>query len=580
MRNIWDFQSIYELQFFNCPACDYKDESKQEFVDHMCKIHPESINHLILNIQDGSLDDILCPWNKKDENTEIIDIDVKEEGFVNEEPTEDEEFVNEEMIEDDRFEEEEENFSSIKSEPVVKIYEHSKDKPPAVFNASNKYFKEITSELRKEKCNHCGLKFPHKEVLQKHISVVHGGISFEQSNDKPPSVITQGLARGCMELEVAKCSAWEDGNEQDFKCELCSVSFNTDKHLKIHIHFLHEKSENKLHCEICDITFKTTQTAMNHFEEIHLGIVKENQTCKYCGKTFESRKRSDGRDIARVNLRQHIRTVHEKHEKPKKVPISVKCDQCEKIFTTKEGLISHKRVIHEGFRYECTVCDYTCAQKNSLLRHTRIVHEGILHQCERCGQVLTTEKGLQEHIMAVHENIREYQCEECGKYQVSKEKLSLHKRNVHGDKKYFCPECGKAFPTPTRLKLHDDSVHKGIKNLKCNYCTDTFKNRSGLKYHIISKHEQDKKIGCDQCGQTFPNKIRLKNHVLITHEGMKNFLCIHCNKRFARNGTLQLHITTVHDGLKPHKCEVCGTAYGQKGDLKRHKLRAHPNYSD
>ena len=126
MQNFWDFQSIYELQFFHCPACSYEDKSKQEFVDHICNIHPASINHLILNIQDGSLDDIVCPWNKKESTTEIIRIDVKEEECENEEPIEDIEFVNEETIEDDKFEEE--NFSSIKFEPDVKKFKQSNEK--------------------------------------------------------------------------------------------------------------------------------------------------------------------------------------------------------------------------------------------------------------------------------------------------------------------------------------------------------------------------------------------------------------------------------------------------------------------
>ena len=575
MQNIWGFQSIYDLRFFNCPACNYKDKSKQEFVFHICNIHPESINNLILNIQDGSIDDIKCPWNRKEESTEIIDIDVKTEEFINEEPIGNEDFVNEETntLEQDVFEMEEE-ISIIKSDPEVKTFQQSNDKTPAVSNTSNTiYYKDITSfKLRKEECNHCGLKFPTDEVLQKHVSVVHGGINVEQSKSR--TQYWPGLARD----QDAKCSAWGDGDEQAFKCELCSVSFNTDKHLKIHIHFLHEKSENKLHCEICDITFKTMQKSMDHFEEIHLGIIKENHlTCQQCGKFFESRKRSDGRDIARVNLRQHIRMVHENYEKPKKEPISVKCDQCEKVFASKKGLEEHKRIIHEGLRYECTVCDYTCAQKSSLLRHTKIVHEGILHQCERCGQVHTTEKGLQEHIMAIHENIREYQCDECGKYQVSRERLLVHKSNAHGDKKYCCDQCGKKFPTPSRLKIHDDTVHKRLKTIKCPYCKETFSAKASLKFHLVSKHEQEKKVGCDQCEKKFTNKSLLKKHILFVHEGIKNYLCQFCQKRFPRNGSLKLHITTVHDGLKPHKCNFCGTAYGQKGDLKRHKLRAHPN---
>ena len=60
-ENPWDVKSIYEFQYFNCPSCNYKDQSKQEFIYHAHEIHPEAINHLN-DIQDGSLRDINFPW--------------------------------------------------------------------------------------------------------------------------------------------------------------------------------------------------------------------------------------------------------------------------------------------------------------------------------------------------------------------------------------------------------------------------------------------------------------------------------------------------------------------------------------
>ena len=62
MDNPWNILSIYELQYFNCPACVFKDNSKQEFVNHACKNHPESIKHL-KNIHDKSLFDIIIPFD-------------------------------------------------------------------------------------------------------------------------------------------------------------------------------------------------------------------------------------------------------------------------------------------------------------------------------------------------------------------------------------------------------------------------------------------------------------------------------------------------------------------------------------
>ena len=61
-ENPWDVVSIYAMQYYVCPSCTYKHVSKQDFVFHAFDIHPESVNSL-KNISDGSLLDILCPWN-------------------------------------------------------------------------------------------------------------------------------------------------------------------------------------------------------------------------------------------------------------------------------------------------------------------------------------------------------------------------------------------------------------------------------------------------------------------------------------------------------------------------------------
>ena len=53
-ENPWDIQSIYELQYFNCPKCIFKNISKQEFIHHAYEDHPEAIENLN-NIEDGSL---------------------------------------------------------------------------------------------------------------------------------------------------------------------------------------------------------------------------------------------------------------------------------------------------------------------------------------------------------------------------------------------------------------------------------------------------------------------------------------------------------------------------------------------
>ena len=63
MENPWNISSIFELQYFNCPSCVFKNHSKQHLVNHAYEIHPESIEYL-MNINDNSLADIPLPWNE------------------------------------------------------------------------------------------------------------------------------------------------------------------------------------------------------------------------------------------------------------------------------------------------------------------------------------------------------------------------------------------------------------------------------------------------------------------------------------------------------------------------------------
>ena len=75
-KNPWMVVSLYDLQYFNCPACAFKNYSKQTFVNHAYEIHPESIESLN-NIQDNSMKDIICPWMIKEEakNDNIFNVD-------------------------------------------------------------------------------------------------------------------------------------------------------------------------------------------------------------------------------------------------------------------------------------------------------------------------------------------------------------------------------------------------------------------------------------------------------------------------------------------------------------------------
>lgn len=83
--------------------------------------------------------------------------------------------------------------------------------------------------------------------------------------------------------------------------------------------------------------------------------------CDICGKSFPVASR----------FKEHLK----KHELVREV---FPCDMCEKEFTTKANLNTHKRVIHENQKpFVCTIegCTEAFAYKHCLQRHLRNVHK-------------------------------------------------------------------------------------------------------------------------------------------------------------------------------------------------------------
>ena len=100
----WDVDSLYEYQYFQCPACTFNHNSKQDFVCHTYNTHPESVEYF-RKISDESLSDILPPWGFNDENTEVLSNNLKTEISLKTEIIQDDEDYSNDVLnfeEDDK----------------------------------------------------------------------------------------------------------------------------------------------------------------------------------------------------------------------------------------------------------------------------------------------------------------------------------------------------------------------------------------------------------------------------------------------------------------------------------------------
>ena len=295
-ENPWTIKSIYDLQYFNCPSCVFKDNSKQEFINHAFTIHPEIVEYL-RNIKDGSLNDIYFPWNignMKIETPFPVKCEIEYE-ILNDETNDDilEEFYVEQNIESDI------NDSSNDSEN-----EHSNDN-----EKRKKDNRLILNEAQQHVCEKCGKNF--------------------DQTVNPKFNLSRHIKRECCEEK-----------QINYDCDICSKKFKTLEILNEHVSELHfvQNGNKNFKCLSCSKVFSQASIVKRHIKKVHEGI--KDYKCDICNKVFGYNK----------DLKRHKESVHEGKD------LSVKCGLCNKIYSSREGLLQHLRIDHEGKRSVCEIC--------------------------------------------------------------------------------------------------------------------------------------------------------------------------------------------------------------------------------
>ena len=161
MMNPWNINSFYDLQYFNCPSCIFKDPSKQEMVYHVYNYHPESIAYFV-NIKDDSLIDVICPWNIK---KEMVD-DNYEDTKIDDDINYDNHNVEEDAVDPSMVD------VCIKSEDTEQFDNKEKMNELKILQETN----SNEGKLKKFSCTMCIKSFCQKAVLKTHVKTVHEGV--------------------------------------------------------------------------------------------------------------------------------------------------------------------------------------------------------------------------------------------------------------------------------------------------------------------------------------------------------------------------------------------------------------------
>ena len=594
-ENPWNVQSLYNLQYFNCPSpfCIYKNNSKQKFFNHAYEFHPEADQYL-RNINDGSTSELEIP------------VDIKFD------PSYDDSETNHEILDD------------ITEDP----------KPQFVDRKLSFDNSHIAVDLLEEEnyCKKCKIMFCNQNSLLEHSNLVHSQIqlndqldiyggNYEQENDEKENISHDNYY-------LSEKSNHEDDNMDNLPrhkcefchkffvqpqhlkrhirrfhdsykasvCETCGISFADELNLRFHIHTVHEGNKD-FKCDYCNKLFTQANNLTKHVQRIHTGECAKMIKCDYCPRFVKKnslnkhmRRVHDGcKDIGKdckcetcgksfaeeLNLRFHIHTVHEGHK-------DFKCDYCDKSFTIASKLKNHIQRNHTGGGAKKIKCDYCpkILKKYLLNNHIERNHaENQDVQCDTCSKKFNNSKKLKDHIRGVHSQTETSKCEKCGKLLKHKQSLKIHIRTAHDqietemDVMIKCDHCEKILKK-SYMKLHIKEVHEKQRNYVCDTCGIAFTQKGSLITHS-AVHTGLRAYKCDACVKTYKTSSSLNTHKKIIHEGRREHVCNYCAKAFGAAEDLKLHTTVIHLGIKKWKCDLCPIKYGQSHQLKKHYLKNH-----
>ena len=271
MENPWNIDSIYELQFYNCPCCVFKDHSKQTFINHAIKHHPEAVDSLT-NVKDDSLSDVVIDIPA---NINYVEIKTTERESVVEIDSDNDEKENDSEPENNAFQCQRCNIAYSNVRELIKHIQTNHK----VENANKTFTCELCDKIfQKEwklkahiKCAHKNKKiYQCQKCNYKTVSLIIMKIHecVTSDSEKSTEIVKGSKLEPVVEIETENDSKLEQASES-FKCNICNEIHSNMEELKKHIWKNHQKETPKAKCEFCGNYFTRLE---DHISRVHADI--------------------------------------------------------------------------------------------------------------------------------------------------------------------------------------------------------------------------------------------------------------------------------------------------------------------
>ncbi|XP_039757236.1 zinc finger protein 501-like isoform X1 [Pararge aegeria] len=186
------------------------------------------------------------------------------------------------------------------------------------------------------------------------------------------------LKKKRVKIEVPKVKK----SDQPKLCDLCGEVFKTQDKLALHKRKVHYRKAIK--CQHCAKMLSSKYYLHRHIKRKH--VEHKDFICATCGRGF----------AFKTELRNHNRTVHEKHLLPKK---QYKCKFCSKTYKCPKSVIVHERSVHTGHRPAvCSVCTSSFYHEDYLKEHMRLHTGETPFKCPICGRGYAQRGNMKSHL--------------------------------------------------------------------------------------------------------------------------------------------------------------------------------------
>ena len=106
---------------------------------------------------------------------------------------------------------------------------------------------------------------------------------------------------------------------------------------------------------------------------------------------------------------------------------STVCPYCDNIFCEKFMRKKHIEYAHEEKVFVCEECDKTFSSLNGKIYHKQVVHEDKERvKCDECGKTFAALVSLQNHLKYAHSDIRKFKCDDCDETFKQNKDLTSH----------------------------------------------------------------------------------------------------------------------------------------------------------